>query len=335
MSAETSSAPPARRRGEIRNPAVVVDDVTVVYTVTSTGGGDEVPVSRAVRLVRKALGRPPIVRNRALTGVTLAVAEGESVGFIGRNGSGKSTLMNVVAGQLSPTAGRIYAAGVPAKLGVQVALVPALSGEKNIRLGCFAQGMTPAEVEARMDELVHIAALEDALHWPMKAYSSGMAARLRFAVATATDPHILILDEALGTGDAQFQERGQARMRQLRDRAGCILFVSHAMGEVRQTCSRVVWIDEGELVMDGDPREVTTAYERFMKELAAGNNRTGQRVRDEARTSLVRTVLDDIAPDAVRPAASPDSGPGSDAGDDPEQGPDDGPYVFPVQRTGP
>ncbi|MGQ1836903.1 ABC transporter ATP-binding protein [Kocuria turfanensis] len=295
MSAETRSAPAARRRGAIRNPAVVVDDVTVVYTVTSTGGGDEVPVSRAVRLARRALGRPPVVRNRALDGVTLAVAEGESVGFIGRNGSGKSTLMNVIAGQLNPTSGRVYAAGTPAKLGVNVSLVPALSGERNIRLGCLAQGMTPAQVDAKMDELVHIAALDKALHWPMKAYSSGMAARLRFAVATATDPEILILDEALGTGDAQFQDRGKARMQEIRDQAGCILFVSHSMSEVRQMCSRVVWIDEGAPVMDGTPEEVIAVYERFMKELAAGNNRSGERIRDDARNDMVRTVLDDVS----------------------------------------
>ena len=295
MSAETRPVPAARRRRTVRNPAVVVDDVTVVYTVTSTGGGDEVPVPRAVRLARRALGRPPIVRNRALDRVTLAVAEGESVGFIGRNGSGKSTLMNVVAGQLNPTSGRVYAVDTPAKLGVNVSLVPALSGERNIRLGCLAQGMAPAEVDARMDELVHIAALDDAIHWPMKAYSSGMAARLRFAVATATDPHILILDEALGTGDAQFRDRGQARMQELREKAGCILFVSHSMGEVRETCSRVVWIDQGELVMDGTPDEVIEVYERFMRELAAGNNRTAEATRDDARARMVRTVLDDVA----------------------------------------
>lgn len=305
MSAETRSTPAARRRGAVRNPVVVVDDVTVVYTVTSTGGGDEVPVPRAVRLARKALGRPPIVQNRALNRVTLAVAEGESVGFIGRNGSGKSTLMNVVSGQLNPTSGCVYAAGTPAKLGVNVSLVPALSGERNIRLGCLAQGMTPAQVDARMDELVHIAALDDALHWPMKAYSSGMAARLRFAVATATDPDILILDEALGTGDAQFRDRGQARMQQLREKAGCILFVSHSMGEVRETCSRVVWIDEGEPVMDGTPDEVIAVYERFMRELSAGNNRTAEATRDDARERMVRTVLDDVAP---RPGGGSASG---------------------------
>lgn len=299
MSADTRPAPSARRRRPVRNPVVVVDDVTVVYTVTSTGGGDEVPVSRPVRLARKALGRPPIVQNRALHGITLAVDEGESVGFIGRNGSGKSTLMNVIAGQLNPTSGRVHAMSTPAKLGVNVSLVPALSGEKNIRLGCLAQGMSPAQVDARMDELVHIAALDKALHWPMKAYSSGMAARLRFAVATATDPHILILDEALGTGDAQFRDRGQARMKQLRERAGCILFVSHSMGEVRETCSRVVWIDEGELVMDGTPDEVVEVYEQFMRELSAGNNRTAETVRDEARQSMVRTVLDDVAPQPI------------------------------------
>lgn len=275
-------------------PAVVVDHVSMVYTVTSTGGGEEVPVSAPVRWTRRALGRPPVVRNRALKDVTLAVQQGEFVGFIGRNGSGKSTLMNVVAGRMNPTSGRVHATGTPVKLGVNVSLVPALSGEKNIRLGCLAQGMDPRRVEEILPELVEIAALGKAIHWPMKAYSSGMAARLRFAVATATDPHILILDEALSTGDAQFRDRGQARMAQIREQAGCVLLVSHSMAEVRQMCTRVVWLDQGDLVMDGDPELVTREYEAFVKELAAGNNGAAQRMRQRLMTELVRTELREV-----------------------------------------
>lgn len=275
-------------------PAVVIDHVSMVYNVTSTGGGDEVPVAAPVRWARKALGRPPVVRNRAVNDVTLAVYQGEFVGFIGRNGSGKSTLMNIVAGQMNPTTGRVYATDTPVKLGVNVSLVPALSGEKNIRLGCLAQGMDPRHVEEILPELVEIAALGKAIHWPMKAYSSGMAARLRFAVATATDPHILILDEALSTGDAQFRERGQARMAQIREQAGCVLFVSHSMAEVREMCTRVVWLDQGDLLMDGDPVHVTREYEAFMKELAAGNNRAAERVKEQLMSDLARTELREV-----------------------------------------
>ena len=275
-------------------PAVVMDRVSMVYNVTSTGGGDEVPVAAPVRWARKALGRPPVVRNRAVNDVTLAVHQGEFVGFIGRNGSGKSSLMNIVAGQMNPTTGRVYATDTPVKLGVNVSLVPALSGEKNIRLGCLAQGMDPRHVEEILPDLVEIAALGKAIHWPMKAYSSGMAARLRFAVATATDPHILILDEALSTGDAQFRERGQARMAQIREQAGCVLFVSHSMAEVREMCTRVVWLDQGDLLMDGDPVHVTREYEAFMKELAAGNNRAAERVKEQLMGDLVRTELREV-----------------------------------------
>ncbi|WP_431695617.1 ABC transporter ATP-binding protein [Kocuria rhizophila] len=273
---------------------MVIDHVSMVYNVTSTGGGDEVPVAAPVRWARKALGRPPVVRNRAVNDVTLAVYQGEFVGFIGRNGSGKSTLMNIVAGQMNPTTGRVYATDTPVKLGVNVSLVPALSGEKNIRLGCLAQGMDPRHVEEILPELVEIAALGKAIHWPMKAYSSGMAARLRFAVATATDPHILILDEALSTGDAQFRERGQARMAQIREQAGCVLFVSHSMAEVREMCTRVVWLDQGDLLMDGDPVHVTREYEAFMKELAAGNNRAAERVKEQLMSDLARTELREV-----------------------------------------
>lgn len=283
-----------KERGAATGPAVVIDHVSMVYNVTSTGGGDEVAVPAPVRWARKALGRPPVVRNRAVNDLTLAVHQGEFVGFIGRNGSGKSTLMNIVAGQMNPTSGRVYAVDTPVKLGVNVSLVPALSGEKNIRLGCLAQGMDPRHVQEILPELVEIAALGNAIHWPMKAYSSGMAARLRFAVATATDPHILILDEALSTGDAQFRERGQARMAQIREQAGCVLFVSHTMTEVREMCSRVVWLDQGDLLMDGDPDDVTREYEAFMKQLAAGNNLAAEREKERLMSQVVRTELREV-----------------------------------------
>lgn len=283
---------PAREPGA--GPAVVIDHVSMIYNVTSTGGGDEVPVSAPVRWARRALGRPPIVRNLAVHDVTLAVHQGEFVGFIGRNGSGKSTLMNIVAGQMNPTSGRVYSVDTPVKLGVNVSLVPALSGEKNIRLGCLAQGMHPRRVDELLPELVEVAALGKAIHWPMKAYSSGMAARLRFAVATATDPHILILDEALSTGDAQFRERGQARMAQIREQAGCVLFVSHSMNEVREMCTRVVWLDQGDTLMDGDPETVTEEYEQFMKQLAAGNNLAAHKRKFELMDRLVRTELREV-----------------------------------------
>lgn len=283
-----------KERGAATGPAVVIDQVSMVYNVTSTGGGDEVAVPAPVRWARKALGRPPVVRNRAVNDLTLAMHQGEFVGFIGRNGSGKSTLMNIVAGQMNPTSGRVYAVDTPVKLGVNVSLVPALSGEKNIRLGCLAQGMDPRHVQEILPELVEIAALGNAIHWPMKAYSSGMAARLRFAVATATDPHILILDEALSTGDAQFRERGQARMAQIREQAGCVLFVSHTMTEVREMCSRVVWLDQGDLLMDGDPDDVTREYEAFMKQLAAGNNLAAEREKERLMSQVVRTELREV-----------------------------------------
>ena len=287
-------SPIGRHGRTFANPAVVVDNVTMVYNVTSTGGGEEVPVAAPVRWARKALGRPPVVKNQALTDITLTIHQGEFVGFIGRNGSGKSTLMNIVAGQMNPTMGRVYSVDTPVKLGVNVSLVPALSGEKNIRLGCLAQGMHPDRVEEILSDLVEVAALGKAIYWPMKAYSSGMAARLRFAVATATDPHILILDEALSTGDAQFRDRGQKRMAEIREQAGCVMFVSHSMSEIRDMCTRVVWLDQGDLLMDGDPMTVTAEYEAFMKDLASGNNLAAQGRKEQLQSEFVRTELHEV-----------------------------------------
>lgn len=275
-------------------PAVVVDDVSMVYNVTSTGAEDEEQIPGVQRIMRRALGRPAIVKNQALTDVRLLIEQKEFVGFIGRNGSGKSTLMNIVAGQMNPTSGRVWAIDKPSKLGVSVSLVPALSGDRNIRLGCLAQGMSPQQVDEVFDELVEIAALGKALHWPMKAYSSGMAARLRFAVATATNPHVLILDEALSTGDAQFQARGQARMEEIRENAGCVMFVSHTMSEIKHMCSRVVWIDAGEVVMDGNTQDVVREYDEYMSMLAAGNLLSAQSFRDEHHAAHRAVELVDL-----------------------------------------
>ena len=242
-------------------PSVVVDEASMTYRVLSA---EAVQPHRGLRGRVRAARGVRTTEVQALQPLSFVVGRGESVGVIGTNGSGKSTLMKLITGQMRPTTGHIYATSTPVMLGVNAALVRQVSGEDNIRLGCLAMGMSRAEAEAKRDAVVALSGLDDhALQLPLKAYSSGMAARLQFAIATSVDPDILVIDEALNTGDAQFRERTRRRIDHLREQAGCVFLVSHSLGTIREMCTRVVWIERGELTMDGDPDEVVDAYRKY------------------------------------------------------------------------
>ena len=146
-------------------------------------------------------------------------------------------------------------------LGVGAALLPNLSGEDNIVLGGLALGFSKREISGLRDEIVAFAELEDFIDLPMRTYSSGMQARLKFAIAASKQHEILIIDEALAVGDRRFRDRSEARIREMRENAGTIFLVSHSMGSIRSTCSRTIWINKGVLEMDGDTKEVVAAYE--------------------------------------------------------------------------
>lgn len=240
--------------GTGRKPAVVVDDLHVTYKVYSSGkrlkgaGGGLINRQRGVRSVE------------ALKGVSFTAFENESIGIIGPNGSGKSTLMRAIVGLTPPSSGAVYAAAKPNMLGVGAALMPALSGDKNILLGGLALGYSKHEINAMRQEIVEFAELEDVIDLPMRTYSSGMQARLKFAIAATKQHEILIVDEALAVGDKQFRERSEARIRAMRDNAGTVFLVSHSMKSILDTCSRALWINRGKLELDGTPREVIDAY---------------------------------------------------------------------------
>jgi teichoic acid transport system ATP-binding protein len=223
---------------------LLLDDVAVSYRVFPHG-----------RLVPRRAQQVEAVR-----GVSLEISAGESVGIIGRNGAGKSSLLRAMAGLLPLTRGAVYASSPPVLLGVGKTLVPRLSGRENIELGCLALGMTRAAVRERIDEIIDFSGVADHIELPLSTYSSGMAARLKFAIASSVDHEILLLDEALVTGDLDFKERSMDRMRQLRDRAEAVVLVSHSMSAIRGSCTRVVWIEKGRIEGDGKPDEVIDAY---------------------------------------------------------------------------
>jgi teichoic acid transport system ATP-binding protein len=213
-------------------------------------------------VTRQGSGRSLV---HALKGVSFDAYEGDAVGVIGSNGSGKSTLLATIAGLLTPTSGRVLVADEPKLLGVGATLLPAASGYRNIRLGCLALGMSAEDVEERVDEIVDFTELGDAIHRPLRTYSSGMRARLHFAIATSVRPRILLIDEALGVGDRRFRKKSAERIRELLDSAGTLMLVSHGLPEIRRQCSRAIWIEKGVLRADGPVDDVVDEYIDFVK----------------------------------------------------------------------
>lgn len=241
-------------------PSVVVEDLRVIYRSETSNLDDLRGWRRWTGRLRLSLGLSAMADVHALKGISFTVREGEHVGIVGANGSGKSTLLRVIAG-VEPTAhGRVLSTATPMLLGVNAALLPAMNGRRNVRLGLLALGFQPHEVQERMKDVIDLAGIGDAINRPMATYSSGQGARLRFAIAAAAKPDILLIDEALGTGDAAFAARSQRTMDEIRAKAGTIFLVSHAAQTIEQMCTRAIWLHEGELITDGPAVPVARAY---------------------------------------------------------------------------
>lgn len=247
-----------------RVPTVVVDGVHIVYRVHGAApeaGGQDGRKGRRWRQGRRPLGGVREVH--AVRGVSFAAYRGEAIGLIGSNGSGKSTLLRAIAGLLPTARGAVYTSGQPSLLGVNAALMNDLTGAKNVVLGALAMGMSKAQVREHYQQIVDFSGINakgDFISLPMRTYSSGMAARLRFSIAAAKDHDVLLVDEALATGDAAFQRQSERRIRELRERAGTIFLVSHNQKSIRDVCDRVIWLEHGQLRMDGPADAVLKAY---------------------------------------------------------------------------
>ena len=197
----------------------------------------------------------------ALKNVSLSVKEGEVVGIIGRNGAGKSTLLKVLSRISYPTTGNIHVRGrVAALLEVGTGFHGELTGRENIYLNGSILGMKRKEVDTKLDEIVAFAGVEKFIDTPVKRYSSGMFLRLGFAVAAHLEPDVLIIDEVLAVGDVGFQKKCLNAMSELRSGGRTVLFVSHNMSAVENLCSRVIWIDDGQVREEGNSAEVIAHY---------------------------------------------------------------------------
>ena len=234
----------------MNKPAVVVDDVSKMFRIYH-----ERNQSLKAALMRGR--RAKYDEFWALKDVSLEIASGQTYGLVGHNGSGKSTLLKTMAKILRPDSGAVETNGkVSALLELGAGFHPELSGRDNVYLNGSILGLSKREIDAKFDDIVGFAGLEDFVDQPVKNYSSGMYVRLGFSIAINVDPEILMVDEILAVGDEEFQRRCMEKFKDFKDDGKTIIVVSHALGTVRTMCDEVAWLDHGRLVETGDPNTI-------------------------------------------------------------------------------
>lgn len=237
--------------------AVEVKDVTMIFNMASESLG-----SLKEYFISLARHKFFFEEFRALKNISFDVHRGEVVGLVGTNGSGKSTMLKIIAGVLEPSEGEVKVHGNIAPLiELGAGFDPELSARENIYLNGALLGYTKEFIDANFDGIIEFAELKDFVDMPLKNFSSGMVARIAFAIATITEPDILIVDETLSVGDVFFQQKCERRIQHFIESGDVtVLFVSHSMEQVERICQRAVWIEKGDLRMDGPVDEVCKAY---------------------------------------------------------------------------
>lgn len=240
-----------------------VSNLSKVFALAEHGGG---PVSLMGAL--RSGKREVIQRNvRALDDVSFEIHEGERVGIIGRNGAGKTTLLSILSGISEATSGTVETEGdVHAILTVGTVLREDATGRENIYIDGLFHGKSRAEIDTAVQEIIDFTELSEFIDRPVRTYSSGMKAKLAFALGSAVKPDILIIDETLSVGDAFFADKAARRMREIADRGRIVIVVSHGLGSIIDMCDRCLWLDQGRLIMDGSPLEVTQAYQASVQQ---------------------------------------------------------------------
>ncbi|MGF6765502.1 ABC-type polysaccharide/polyol phosphate transport system ATPase subunit [Paraburkholderia sp. GAS33] len=203
-----------------------------------------------------------VVVVRAINNVDLRLEKGDRIGLIGRNGAGKSTLLRVMAGIYSPTYGSVVSSGkVVPLLDISLGMDENSTGMQNIRLRGLLLGMSDAEIRAKQQSIAEFSELGDYLDLPLRTYSSGMRVRLAFAVSTAVDAEILLLDEVMGVGDASFMQKAKDRLADLHSRAEIVVLAMHSNSEIRKVCNKALWMERGHVRAFGLVEDVVSQYE--------------------------------------------------------------------------
>jgi len=241
--------------------AVSIHDLSVIYKTTL----DKRPTLRN-RLLHASRGKKQTRVVHAVSNLSLDIPYGSVLGVVGANGAGKSTLMRTISGILPPTSGRVELFGnVGTLLALGVGFNQEMTGRDNVILGGLAAGLSKSEIESKFDEIVEFAELSEVIDAPMRTYSSGMFSRLAFAVAVSVEPDILIIDEALSTGDAKFKTKSLDRVKELRSHNRALILVSHALATIEEVCNEVIWIHKGKLISRGKPKSVIADYKKFLE----------------------------------------------------------------------
>lgn len=240
------------------------------------GDGEEAVPARGDQLIRSTDG--VVMGVRALTDINFEVASGERLALIGENGSGKTTLLQALAGIYSPDAGTIEIEGrATSVVNINLGMNLEASGHRNITLRGLASGRKRKEIEEKRAEIAAFSELGSFLDLPIETYSAGMRMRLNFAIATAFDPDVLILDEWLSAGDAAFRQKATERMKEFVGKAGILVLASHSRSLLTEACTRALWLDAGAVRMDGPVKEVLEVYDQEMSRRQVARNARAKR----------------------------------------------------------
>ena len=255
-----STADATRRLESEPRPAIEVDHLSISYRVRVGRGNVVRDIARTLTGRHKPDRVVPAVRD-----LTFEVPKGETLAIVGRNGAGKSTLLRALSGALAPEKGRIIVRGQVSLLAIGVGMNQKLTGRENIVLGGLAVGLTRDHLDELIGDIAAFAQLGEYLDFPMSTYSTGMKSRLAFSVAIHLDPDILLIDEALGGGDAGFKQHAQEKMAELMGEGRTIILVTHGLSSVRSMATSAMWMHQGSMAAAGDPDDVVAQYMRWCR----------------------------------------------------------------------
>lgn len=241
-------------------PAITVENMSIMFNLNS----EKVDNLKEyfIKLLKRQLH---FTEFWALKDINLTVEKGDRVGILGFNGAGKSTLLKVIAGVLKPTKGSVSVSGVIAPmLELGAGFDSNYSGKENIYLYGATMGYTRKYIDKKYDEIVEFSELKDFMNVPVKNYSSGMRARLGFAIASAVEPDILILDEVLSVGDAKFRKKSEKKIMSMFDKGVTVLFVSHSVDQILKICNKAIILDHGRIIASGEAKEICDKYNEMV-----------------------------------------------------------------------